>query len=63
MPATKAPTPTEVFLDSVAKGLNAAGIPCVLWGHFLWKVHGVPTGVFVSPAFWNPAISGPRMLR
>ncbi|KAK4234336.1 hypothetical protein C8A03DRAFT_37892 [Achaetomium macrosporum] len=42
-PGTKAPDSTEVLIDSVARALNAAGIPCVLWGHLLWAVHGVPT--------------------
>jgi hypothetical protein len=26
---------TEELAQSVARALNAAGIPCVLWGHFL----------------------------
>ncbi|KAK4234269.1 hypothetical protein C8A03DRAFT_37959 [Achaetomium macrosporum] len=34
---------SEEIVDSVARVLNAAGIPCVLWGHFLWATHGVPT--------------------
>ncbi|KAK4038320.1 hypothetical protein C8A01DRAFT_37707 [Parachaetomium inaequale] len=33
----------EDLLDSLARALNAAGIPCVLWGKFLWQTHGVPT--------------------
>ncbi|KAK4234484.1 hypothetical protein C8A03DRAFT_37753 [Achaetomium macrosporum] len=33
----------EQIVDSVERVLNAAGIPCVLWGHFLWATHGVPT--------------------
>lgn len=35
----------EQFSDSLATALNAAGIPCVLWGHYLWQVHGIPTFV------------------
>jgi hypothetical protein len=34
--------PVEL-LDSLARALNAAEIPCVLWGKFLWQCHGVPT--------------------
>ncbi|KAL2019188.1 hypothetical protein VTK56DRAFT_9988 [Thermocarpiscus australiensis] len=36
-------TKAEQIVDSVARVLNAAGIPCVLWAHFLWATHGVPT--------------------
>ncbi|KAK3302628.1 thioredoxin reductase [Chaetomium strumarium] len=35
----------EVIIDSVARVLNAAGVPCVLWAHLLWSTHGVPTYV------------------
>ncbi|KAL2017208.1 hypothetical protein VTK56DRAFT_2415 [Thermocarpiscus australiensis] len=33
----------EELVESLARALNAAEIPCVLWGHFLWATHGVPT--------------------
>ncbi|KAK4038041.1 thioredoxin reductase [Parachaetomium inaequale] len=33
----------EQLADSLATALNAAGIPCVLWGHCLLSAHGVPT--------------------
>jgi hypothetical protein len=39
---------TEELAQSVARALNAAGIPCVLWGHFLWRTHGIPTSTLVS---------------
>lgn len=32
----------EAFVQSVASGLNAASVPCVLWGHSLMLVHGIP---------------------
>lgn len=38
----------ERLVDSMARALNAAGIPCVLWGQFLWSAHGVPTTYSVS---------------
>lgn len=33
----------EALVASIAGALNASGIPCVLWGHCLFQVHGVPT--------------------
>ena len=39
---------TEDFVASLAQLLNAAQVPCVLWGHVLLRVHGVPTIVGVS---------------
>ncbi|ERS97094.1 hypothetical protein HMPREF1624_06423 [Sporothrix schenckii ATCC 58251] len=33
----------EALVASIAQALNAFGIPCVLWGHCLLQVHGVPT--------------------
>jgi hypothetical protein len=44
----------EVLVESVARGLNSAGIPCVLWGHFLMHTHGIPTFIFVSPLEQHP---------
>lgn len=35
----------EELVESLARGLNAANIPCVLWYHFLWATHGIPTTV------------------
>ncbi|KAJ4386112.1 hypothetical protein N0V93_009004 [Gnomoniopsis smithogilvyi] len=44
---------TDKFVSSIAQALNAAEVPCVLWGHCLLRVHGVPTIVasvdFVVP--------------
>jgi hypothetical protein len=34
---------SQEFADSLATAFNDAGIPCVLWGQYLWQVHGVPT--------------------
>ncbi|KAK7421631.1 hypothetical protein QQX98_002098 [Neonectria punicea] len=34
---------SEKFVASVAQALNAAHVPCVLWGHYLLTVHGVPS--------------------
>ncbi|GAO18651.1 uncharacterized protein UV8b_03399 [Ustilaginoidea virens] len=43
----------EDFVASLAQLLNSAQVPCVLWGHVLLRVHGVPTIVgavdFVVP--------------
>ncbi|KAK3294549.1 thioredoxin reductase [Chaetomium fimeti] len=43
----------ERFAESLATALNAAGIPCVLWGQYLLQVHGASTIVcaidFVIP--------------
>ena len=38
----------EALLASIALALNTANIPCVLWGHALLQVHGVPTATGVS---------------
>lgn len=43
---------SELVVASIARALNAAQIPCVLWGHPLLIVHGVPTIISAS-------ISGP----
>ncbi|KAH6632099.1 thioredoxin reductase [Chaetomium tenue] len=48
-----AATLLQIFSDSVATALNAAGIPCLLWNHYLWQAHGicvlVPSVDFVIP--------------
>ncbi|KAF2819319.1 hypothetical protein CC86DRAFT_244628, partial [Ophiobolus disseminans] len=36
------------FVSAVAQALNAAQVPCVLWGHYLLNVHGVPSIVAVN---------------
>ena len=40
---------SEIFVASIARALNSKQIPCVLWGHVLLTVHGVPsiTGVWL----------------
>ncbi|KAK1996226.1 hypothetical protein LX36DRAFT_536196, partial [Colletotrichum falcatum] len=44
---------SEHLVASIASALNASKIPCVLWGHYLLIVHGVPSIVgsidFVIP--------------
>jgi hypothetical protein len=42
------PDLSESFVESTALALNSAQIPCVLWGHYLLAVHGVPTAIAVS---------------
>ncbi|KAJ6445426.1 NAD dependent epimerase/dehydratase [Purpureocillium lavendulum] len=46
-------TLSESFVAGVAHALNSAQVSCVLWGHCLLRVHGVPTIVgsldFVVP--------------
>lgn len=39
---------SEVFVASTARALNSAGVPCVLWGHCLLNIHGVPSIIGVS---------------
>ncbi|KLU91866.1 hypothetical protein MAPG_10815 [Magnaporthiopsis poae ATCC 64411] len=34
---------SEEFVASIARALNKARVPCVLWGHYLLNVHGVPS--------------------
>jgi len=34
---------SESFVASIGRTLNSAQIPCVLWGHYLLNVHGVPS--------------------
>ena len=39
---------SESFVASIAHSLNLAQIPCVLWGHYLLILHGVPSVVGVG---------------
>lgn len=39
---------SDEFVSSIAQALNAAEVPCVLWGHYLLSAHGVPTILAVS---------------
>ena len=34
---------SESFVASIAGALNSDQVPCVLWGHYLLNVHGVPS--------------------
>ncbi|CAG9986438.1 unnamed protein product [Clonostachys byssicola] len=34
---------SERFVATLARDINAAGIPCILWGNRLLRIHGVPT--------------------
>lgn len=38
---------SEAFVASFAFALNSAQIPCLLWGHCLLNVHGVPSAIAV----------------
>lgn len=42
---------SNAFISAIAETLNAADVPCVLWGHCLLQSHGVPTIIAVS--FWD----------
>jgi hypothetical protein len=52
----------EALIVSIAIALDTAQIPCVLWGHCLLQVHGVPTIIgsvdFVIPDDHLQAASG-----
>jgi hypothetical protein len=49
----------EELADSLAMALNAAQIPCVLWGHHLLQAHGIPTYTTASsPGEAFPAEAG-----
>ncbi|KAH6627374.1 hypothetical protein F5144DRAFT_534940 [Chaetomium tenue] len=37
------PTLSQPFVASLARALNTAQVPCVLWGHCLLGLHGVPS--------------------
>lgn len=39
---------SESFVASIARALNSDQVPCVLWGHCLLNVHGVPSILGVS---------------
>ena len=39
---------SETFVACIAAALNSNEIPCVLWGHYLLNVHGVPSIIAVS---------------
>ncbi|AEO66972.1 uncharacterized protein THITE_2075708 [Thermothielavioides terrestris NRRL 8126] len=45
---------SQSFVASLARGLNSAQVPCVLWGHCLLVLHGVPSiiGVTDLPAYF-----------
>lgn len=34
---------SQSLVAAIAKALNSNQIPCILWGHFLLNVHGVPS--------------------
>jgi len=36
------------FVASIARALNSAQVPCVLWGQYLLNIHGVPSIIDVS---------------
>ena len=39
---------SESFVVSIALALNSDQVPCVLWGHYLLNVHGVPSIIGVG---------------
>lgn len=39
---------SESFVTSIAQALRSDQVPCVLWGHYLLNVHGVPSIIAVS---------------
>lgn len=45
---------SELFVASIAHSLNSAQIPCVLWGHYLLILHGVPSVVGVGKPSSKP---------
>jgi len=47
---------SQEFVASIAQALNASQVPCILWGHILLIVHGVPTilGVSISARSRDP---------
>lgn len=47
---------SQELAESVARGLNAAEIPCVLWYHFLWATHGIPVCVDVCYTLCYPGL-------
>ncbi|KND87538.1 hypothetical protein TOPH_07815 [Tolypocladium ophioglossoides CBS 100239] len=49
--------PSELVVASIARALNAAQIPCVLWGHPLLIVHGVPS-IIARLILWFRMIDG-----
>jgi hypothetical protein len=38
----------DSHLTSISEALSAAHVPCVLWGHMMLGVHGVPTMIGVG---------------
>ena len=50
--ATNMPDLSPSFVASVAQALNSAQAPCLLWGHYLLILHGIPSiiGVF-TPSY------------
>ncbi len=39
---------SESFVASIAQALNSDQVPCVLWGHYLLNIHGVPSIIDVG---------------
>ena len=39
---------SQSFVASIACALNSAQVPCVLWGHYLLNVYGVPSIIGVG---------------
>jgi hypothetical protein len=39
---------SETFVESISQALNSNQVPCVLWGHYLLNVHGIPSIINVG---------------
>ncbi len=42
------PDLSQLFVASLARALNRAQVPCILWGHCLLGLHGVPSIIGAS---------------
>jgi hypothetical protein len=40
--------PADSFVASISRALSLDQVPCVLWGHYLLDVHGVPSIIGVG---------------
>ncbi|KAF6832202.1 hypothetical protein CPLU01_06301 [Colletotrichum plurivorum] len=52
---------SEQFVASIASALNSSQIPCVLWGHCLLSVHGIPSIVAPANKLWKSYPGSPHV--
>ena len=45
----------QELAESVARALNAAGIPCVVWGGLLMGIHGIQVNADVCRILCHPS--------